>query len=145
MSQAFRAGTSFLSPQEMRTPEAICLTLVPSTPPSDGAGDSGGLLSRSASDLEVARLLVEVLDAEPTETQAQFRRLLGMFGSAGFGLLAAGRPKGFADLGPAQRERVLQRMSTSSVPILRQAFQAIKRPSTFLFYSAAAAGEAEPK
>jgi choline dehydrogenase-like flavoprotein len=144
MSQALSAGTSFLSPQERRTLEAICLTLVPSTPPSDGAGDSGGLLSRSAPDLEVARLLVDVLDAEPTETKAQFRRLLGMFGNAGFGLLAAGRPKGFADLGPAVRERVLQRLSTSSIPVLRQAFQAVKRPSTFLFYSAAPLGEANP-
>ena len=144
MSQTGSGVTSFLSPQEMRTLEAICLTLVPSTSPVDGVTDTGGLLSRSASDLEVARLLVDVLAAEPAEIQAQFRRLLGMFGSAGFGLLASGRLKGFADLGPAQRERVLQRMSTSSVPILRQAFQAIKRPSTFLFYSAAAAGEANP-
>ncbi|HEV2029000.1 MAG TPA: GMC family oxidoreductase N-terminal domain-containing protein [Candidatus Dormibacteraeota bacterium] len=143
MSPAGTAGTSFLSGQETRTLEAVCLTLVPSTPPVDGAGDAGGLLSRSASDLQVARLLVDVLAAEPAETQAQFRRLLGMFGSAGFGLLASGRPRGFADLDPNLRERVLQRMSTSSIPVLRQAFQAVKRPSTFLFYSAPV-GDANP-
>jgi choline dehydrogenase-like flavoprotein len=134
---------SFLSQEDMRTLEAVCLALVPSTPPIDGTEDPGGLLSRSASDLEVARLLVEVLAAETLETQTQFRRLLGMFGSAGFGLLASGRPKGFADLDPEQRERVLQRMSTSSIPLVRQAFQAVKRSSIFLFYSAPM-GETNP-
>jgi choline dehydrogenase-like flavoprotein len=127
----------------MRTLEAVCETLVPATPPIDGAGDTGGLLSRSAGDLEVARLLVEVLGAESVETQGQFRRLLGLFGSAGFGLITSGRPRGFADLSPVLRERVLQRMSTSSIPVLRQGFQAVKRPSTFLFYSAPV-GESNP-
>ncbi|MDQ2942925.1 MAG: GMC family oxidoreductase N-terminal domain-containing protein, partial [Candidatus Dormibacteraeota bacterium] len=128
---------SFLSPAEMRSLEAVCLALVPSTSPtSPGADGEGALMSRSASDLEVARLLVEVLAAEPTDTQARFRRLMGMFGSPTFGLLASGRPKGFADLDPRLRERALLRMSTSPIPLLRQAFQAVKRPSTFLFYSA---------
>jgi choline dehydrogenase-like flavoprotein len=134
--------TTLLTLQEMRTLEAVCLTLVPSAPPVDGI-DTGGLMARSASDLEVARLLVEVLAAEPADTHAQFRRLLGIFGSAGFGLLASGRPRGFADLEPRLRERVLQRMSTSSIPVLRQAFQALKRPSTFLFY-AATVGDTNP-
>jgi choline dehydrogenase-like flavoprotein len=135
---------SFLSREEMRTLEAVCLALVPSIPPMEGGDDAGGLLSRSASDLEVARLLVEVLGAESPDTHAQFRRLLAMFGSAGFGLLASGRPKGFADLDPRLRERVLQRMSTSAIPVIRQAFQAVKRPSTFLFYSAPVGGDANP-
>ena len=135
---------SFLSREEIRTLEAVCLALVPSIPPMEGGDDAGGLLSRSASDLEVARLLVEVLGAESPDTHAQFRRLLAMFGSAGFGLLASGRPKGFADLDPRLRERVLQRMSTSAIPVIRQAFQAVKRPSTFLFYSAPVGGDANP-
>ena len=41
MSARGVAQTSFLSPQEMRTLEAVCQTLVPSTPPIDGAGDAG--------------------------------------------------------------------------------------------------------
>ena len=143
MSLSATNEESFLSRAEMRTLEAICLALVPSIQSAEGAGDPGGLLSRSASDLEIARLLVEVLAPEPAETHAQFRRLLGMFGSAGFGLLTSGRPKGFADLEPRQRESVLRRMSTSSVPVLRQAFQAVKRPATFLFY-AAPVGDANP-
>ena len=129
---------SFLSAEETRTLEAICLALVPSIPAAD---DPGGLMARSASDLDVARLVVEVLAAEPPETRSQFRRLLVLFGNPIFGLVAAGRLKGFAGLSPQQRERALQRMSTSPIPMLRQAFQAVKRPAAFLFYAAPAAGD----
>jgi choline dehydrogenase-like flavoprotein len=101
-------------------------------------------MARSAADLEVARLVVEVLAAEPPETRDGFRRLLGLLGSPLFGLIAAGQPNGFADLSPQQRERALQRMSTSPIPVLRQAFQALKRPATFLFYSAPAGGDTNP-
>ena len=143
MSQPATGRKSFLSSAEMSTLEAICQALVPSMEPPQGEDDPGGMLSRSASDLQVARLLVDVLGTESPETHAQFRRLLGMFGSAGFGLLTSGRPKGFADLDQRQRESVLRRMSTSSIPLLRRAFQAVKRPTTFLFY-AATAGDANP-
>jgi choline dehydrogenase-like flavoprotein len=128
---------SFLSAREMRTLEAICLTLVPSIPAAD---DIGGLMARPATDLDLARLVVDVLAAEPAETRSQFRRLLTLFGSPIFGLAFAGRPKGFARLSPQQRERALQRMSTSSIAMVRQAFQAVKRPAAFLFYAAPEAG-----
>jgi choline dehydrogenase-like flavoprotein len=131
----------FLSAEETRTFEAICLALVPSILAAD---DTGGLMARSASDLEVASLVVEVIAAEPPETRAQFRRLLGLFGSPIFGLVAAGRLKGFAGLSPQQRERALLRMSTSSIPMLRQAFQAVKRPAAFLFYAAPDGGDTNP-
>ncbi len=137
-------SSSFLSAQEARTLEAVCLALLPSLKPADGGHDAGGLMARSASDLEVARLVVDVLASEPAETRAQFRRLLALLGNSVFGLPAYGRLKGFADLGPQQRERALQRMSTSSIPMLRQAFQALKRPAAFLFYAAPADGDANP-
>jgi choline dehydrogenase-like flavoprotein len=128
------SGT-FLSPAEVRTLEAVCDTLVPSTPPSAGAEDPGRLLARSASDLDVAGLLANALAPEPPETKARFRQLLGQMGSPIFGLLLTGRPRGFAQLPPPLRERALQRMAESPLPFLRQAFQALKRPVTFIFYS----------
>jgi choline dehydrogenase-like flavoprotein len=135
---------SFLSAEETRTLEAVCLALVPSLPPVDGGDDADGLMARSATDLDVVRLVVEALAAEPRETRAQFRRLLALFGSPFFGLVAAGRLKGFADLSPLHRERALQRMSTSPIPVLREAFQAVKGPVTFLFYAAPAGGDTNP-
>jgi choline dehydrogenase-like flavoprotein len=137
-------SSSFLSAKETRTLQALCLALLPSLPPSDGSADAGGLMARSASDLDVAGLVVGVLAAEPAETRAQFQQLLTVFGSRAFGLLACGRPKGFADLSPFQRERALQRMSTSPIPIVRQAFQAVKRPAAFLFYAAPTSGDTNP-
>jgi choline dehydrogenase-like flavoprotein len=131
---------TFLSAAETRSLEAVCDALAPSIPPPPGTPDPGGLLARSASDLDVARLLVEALTSEPPETHALLRRLLAIFGSPAFGLLAAGRPKGFADLDPRLRERALQRMSTSSIPVVRQAFQVLKRLVTFIFYSAPVGG-----
>ena len=131
---------TFLTTAQTRNLEAVCEALVPSIPPPAGGGDPGGLLARSASDLDVARLLVEALSAEPPETHALFRRLLAMFGSPAFGLLAAGSPRGFADLQPQLRERALRRMSTSPIPMVRQAFQVLKRLVTFIFYSAPMGG-----
>src|ERR1700704_4322135 len=96
---------SFLSPAETRTLEALCLALVPSIPPPAGGGDAAGLMARSGSDLDLARLVVGVLASEPPETRAKFRRLIAIFGSPAFGLFAAAQLKGFADLSPNQRER----------------------------------------
>ena len=127
---------SFLSAAETRTLEAVCDTLMPSTPPPAGQEDPGGLLSRSASDLHVAGLFVEALAPETPETQARFRQLLRLMSNPLFGLILAGRPRGFADLPPGARERVLQRMGESALPALRQAFQALKRPVAFIGYSA---------
>jgi gluconate 2-dehydrogenase subunit 3-like protein len=137
-------SSSLLSAREARTLEAVCLALLPSLGPPDGGENGRGLMARSASDLEVASLVVDVLASEPPETRAQFRRLLAILGSPVFGLLACGRASGFADLSPQQRERALQRMSTSPIPMLRQAFQAFKRPATFLFYAAPGGGDANP-
>ena len=130
---------TFLSAAETRTLEAVCDALMPSIAPV-GGDDPGGLMSRAASDLDVAGVLVEALAAMDVETQARFRQLLGFMGSPVFGLLLAGRPNGFAQLPPRLQERALQRMAESPLPVLRQAFQALKRPATFIFYSAPIGG-----
>lgn len=124
-----------MSSAEAQTLEAICNALVPSI--QDGkASDPGGLLALSASDLDVATLLAQALAGEPLEAQARFRQLLRLVGSPRFGLIMAGRPLGFAQMPPPMRERVLQKMSTSSLPFIRQAFQALKRSILFIFYAA---------
>jgi choline dehydrogenase-like flavoprotein len=130
---------TFLSAAEFQTLKAVCDALMPSIPAAE-LEDPGGLMSRSASDIDVAGVLAEALAATDAETQARFRQLLGFMGSPLFGLLLAGRPSGFAQLTPRLRERALQRMAESPLPMLRQAFQALKRPATFIFYSAPVGG-----
>ena len=126
---------SFLSTAETRTLEAICDAFVPSI--QDGTtGDPGGLLACSASDLDVAGLLVQALSGEPPEARARFKQLLRLLGSPGFGLMMAGRPLGFAQMPPPLRERVLQKMAISPLAFNRQAFQALKRSALFIFYAA---------
>ena len=125
---------SFLSDPERETLEAVCDALVPSI---HGAGtDPGGLLSRAASDLDVAGLLEQALADQPADAKRQFRGLLRLFGSRGFGLTMAGRPAGFAHLPPRLQERVLQKLAASPLPLNRKAFQALKRAVLFIFYAA---------
>jgi choline dehydrogenase-like flavoprotein len=128
---------SFLSAGETRTLEAVCNALMPSIADVE---DPRGLMSRSASDLDVAGSLVGALAGMDGQTQARFRQLLGFMGSPLFGLLLAGRPKGFARLPARLQERVLKRMAESPFAMLRQAFQALKRPVAFIFYSAPIGG-----
>jgi choline dehydrogenase-like flavoprotein len=130
-----------LTVSEIRTLEAICDALIPNTRPAAGVDDPGGLLARSASDIGVTGFLVNALAAAPPETWARFRQLLRLLGSPVFGLLLAGRPSGFASLPPRLRETALRRMAESRLPLLRQAFQALKRPVAFIFYSAPVGAE----
>ena len=125
----------FLSHAERQTLEAVCETFVPSIR-ATGTDDPGGLLACSASDLDVSGLLAQALAAEPADALPQFRRLLRLLGSPGFGLMMAGRPVGFAQLAPPLRESVLLKMSASQLPVNRQAFQALKRSALFIFYAA---------
>lgn len=128
------SAETFLSPAERQTLEAVCDALVPRI--LAAGPDPGGLLSRAASDVDLAGLLEHALAAEPQDATRQFRRLLRLLGSPGFGLMMAGRPAGFAQLPPTLRERVLQRMAISPLPLNRQAFQALKRAVLFTFYAA---------
>jgi choline dehydrogenase-like flavoprotein len=127
---------ALLSPEETTTLEAICDALVPSIAPTDSGDGAAGLLSRPASNLDVAGLLVGALASADGETRNRFRGLLQLMGSPAFGFLMTGRPKGFAQLPAEWKEKTLQRMAVSRLPFLRQAFQALKRPVTFIFYSA---------
>lgn len=118
---------------ERKTLEAVCDAFVPSVRVS--GANPPGLFARAASDLDVAALVVQALGAEP-EALSRFRMLLRLLGSPAFGLTMAGRPLGFAQLPPSLREKVLQKMSASSLPFNRQAFQALKRTVLFVFYAA---------
>ncbi len=127
---------SLLTPAEKRTLEAICEALAPSVPPPSGESDPYGLYARTAADLQISQRIMEALALESPESRKDFRRLLNTLNSPLAGMVLAGRPQGFAGLSLPARETALRKMSTSSLPDLRQGFQAVKRLALFLFYAA---------
>jgi len=126
----------WLSPEEFRLIEAVCDTLLPSLePPIDSSEEVAAYYRRNASDLHVAMLLAETLAHENAETQTEFRQLLAMMASPLGGLLLIANPKPFINLQPEQREKYLLAMANSPMGQLRQGYQALKRLTTFIFYS----------
>lgn len=138
------SGVAWLSPSELRTLTAICEALIPSLPAPAGEEVASDFYARSATDLGVAQLVAETLAQESPETRAQFKQLLGLLQSPVAGALLMGRPHSFAQAPVAAREAALRKMSVSSVPTLRQGFQAVKRLAAFIFYSAPVADGVNP-
>lgn len=138
------ATTDWLTPAEMRTLEAVCEALLPPTPPPAGENDADGYYARSASDLGVATLMAEALSLQSSETRAQFKQLLGLMGRPLFGALLLGRPRRFDRMPLAAREAALRKMRDSSMPALRQGFQALKRLTSFVYFGAPMADGVNP-
>ncbi|MDF2626268.1 MAG: glucose-methanol-choline oxidoreductase [Symbiobacteriaceae bacterium] len=107
-----------LSGRQWQTLRAVCETLIP------GAGD--GLPER----------VVQVLaTSDNPRDLVQFRQALMLLGAPGLGLFLHGEGRPFAELGRSEQEAVLRRWGSHSLPLLRQAFQAFKRLTGFLYAS----------
>jgi choline dehydrogenase-like flavoprotein len=128
-------ATSWLSPEEMRTLEAVCDALIPATPPPPGESDSHGFYARAASDLGVAQAMAEVLGQQSPQSQRDFKQLLRTLGSPLGGILTVGRPRSLTRMPLEARQAALYRLSTSRTARLRQGFQAVKRLAEATFYS----------
>jgi choline dehydrogenase-like flavoprotein len=135
-TEAQTLTSSWLTPSELRTLEAICEALAPAVSPPEGKADPPGFYARSARDLPIAELISSTLAAESPETQRDFKRLLNTLDAPLLGMMLTGRPRRFADMSLDMREAALRRMSTSRLADLRQGFQAVKRLALFLFYAA---------
>ncbi|MCS6909699.1 MAG: FAD-dependent oxidoreductase [Anaerolineales bacterium] len=132
----------FLTDSQFATLTALCDTLVPSIERSD---DPHGFWKRKASDLDVPRLVARaVRDLQSDEQQREFKQLLDYLERPFMAGVLTGHFKSFVQLTPKQRERVLQRWAVSPLPQLRRAFQALKRLTTALFYSAPDESGANP-
>lgn len=124
----------FLNDTQFATLTALCDTLAPSL---ERADDPHGFWACSASDLEIPRLFtLAVRDLQSPEQGRELKLLLDALGRGATALPLTGHRKPFAALAPLERERVLQRWSTSPLPPLRRAFQALKRLTLALYYSA---------
>ena len=124
---------SLLSPDERTTLLWICGALFPRLEAT--GGDDAELFTADAVSLGVPGAVEEALAAVPQEQVQDFRLLLRALDHPLFVLGIIGKAKSFRSLRAEDRERVLLAMATSSVPLARKGFQAVKRLASFLFYS----------
>jgi hypothetical protein len=123
-----------LSREQFEALTALCDTLVPAI---DVPDDPHGFWKRRASDLAIPELIVEtVFTLQDEVSQAQLKQLLGALSHPISSAIITGRFKRFADLPLDEREAILRGWSVSPIGFLRQSFQAIKRLTHVLFYSA---------
>ena len=124
---------SLLSPSERTTLLWICGALFPRL--EAAGGDEPALFAADAVSLGVPAAIEEALASVPPEQLQDFRLLLRALDHPLFVLGIAGKAKSFRSLRAEEREKVLLTMATSSVPLARKGFQAVKRLTAFLFYS----------
>lgn len=123
----------FLTDPQFATLVALCNTIVPTI---DHGDDPHGFWARRATDLDVPRLFTRtVRDLQSPEQGRELKLLLDALGRGASALPLTGHAKPFTALTALERERVLQRWSTSPLPPLRRAFQALKRLTLALYYA----------
>src|SRR5262252_3210646 len=121
-----------LSERERTALAAVCDALHPSLAPE--GPDDPTLFAASATGQGVPHAAEEALGVLAPADRRQLVRLLRLLEGHLLGL-TIGKPRRFSALKPADRERLLRSMSTSRIPLLRSGFQALKRLSSFLYYS----------
>jgi len=120
-----------LTNDERAALSAACDALFPArTVPGDKDPIDCGALS-----LSVPARIEETMTAMAERQRAELRLLLRMLEQPGLMIVLAGRARRFSQLDADTRGKVLRRMSTSPVPQLRTAFQALLRLSAFHQYS----------
>ncbi|MHB8627595.1 MAG: GMC family oxidoreductase N-terminal domain-containing protein [Aggregatilineales bacterium] len=126
--------THMFTDRQLTTLRAVCDTLIPAL---DCPPDRHGLYARAASDLNVAeRLDTGLPDVIDAAAQMQLRLFLDALDQSLVNGLLNGIAHPFVELSLDQRTLVLRTWSESRVPQQRQAFQAVKRLTFFMFYSA---------
>jgi choline dehydrogenase-like flavoprotein len=124
---------SLLSPGERTTLLWVCGALFPRL---EAVGsDDRELFAADAVSLGVPAAMEEALAAVPPEQVQDLRLLLRALDHPLFVLGIAGKAKSFRSLRAEEREHVLLAMATSSVPLARKGFQAVKRLAALLFYA----------
>ena len=120
-----------LSQAERETLRSVCDTLIPSIP------DSSSFYLRKASDILVDQVLSDTVEGalQPANSR-DFKRVLDIFDSRLFNLALGGRVVRFSDLGDEARQSYLASWRDSGLGLKRTAFQALKRLTCFLAYTA---------
>ncbi len=121
-----------LTERERAALTAACDAFHPSLAP-EGADDPT-LFSASAASLGVPRAAEDAIDMLAPADRRALLRLLRLLEGPLLGL-TIGKPRRLSAMKPADRDRLLRSMSTSRLPPLRSGFQALRRLSSFLYYS----------
>ncbi len=106
--------------------------------------DPDGYWQRKASDLDVPEKIVELVGMLPYENKKELLQLLQLVDNPMLGLTWLGPMKRIQDLSPVQREKMLQKWSKSSVPLLRKAFNDVKRLTGVIFFGDMQEGKKNP-
>ena len=112
----------------------VCGALFPRLEPR--GDDDPQLFGADALTVGVPAAIEEALATVPARQSHDLRRLLRALDNPMFVLALVGKPRSFKALTAPDREKALLAMATSSIPVLRQGFQALKRLASFLFYAA---------
>ena len=128
------SGAGPLADQERRALAAVCDAMMPRLEPREG--DSSRLFELRASDVGLAGAVEQAMTALSARQIRELRLFIRLIDSPLFMLPMVGRASGIAAMQPAHREAALLALATSSLPIVRTGYQALKRLATFLFYSA---------
>jgi choline dehydrogenase-like flavoprotein len=124
-----------LAPRERRTLDAVCETFFPRLAPPAGAAAARVHYTTGAVDVGLADAVAAAIEALSQRQATELRLFLRFLDTRGFMLIAAATPTAFASLPADRRERALLRMAHHPWGIIRTGFQALRRLSSFLFYS----------
>jgi choline dehydrogenase-like flavoprotein len=127
------ASASVLSERERAVLAAVCDAFHP--PLAAGPGDDERLFAASAVDMGVPAAAEDAINLLGPAQRAELRRLLRLLDNGMVGFFLSRSARGVSAMTAEERGRLLTAMSTSTIPQVRSGFQALKRLSSFLFYS----------
>lgn len=130
-----RGPLRLLTPEEHATFAALAEAIVPGEGAAVLAGAGSGTSWPSATDVDCAGKADALLAACHPSIGRDFRRLLGLFESAAFGLVVHGRPTRCSRLGAAGRAARLSAWRRSRLTLLRTGALALTRLAHATYYS----------
>jgi choline dehydrogenase-like flavoprotein len=124
---------SALSDRERAVLAALCVAFHPRLVPREG--DLPELFGTSAGELGVPGAAEEAIALLTADQRNDLRRFLRMLDNRFAALAIAGSMRSVTSMTLDDRERLLGSLATSRIGQIRTGFQAIKRLSSFLFYT----------
>ncbi len=110
--------------KQIKTLEHICLAFIPTIVKG---GDNDGYWERKGTDLPVVEEIEKIIASLPIENQKSFLDLLKILDSKLLGLTWWGALKSIQNLNDIQKQKLLNRWAKSPIPLLRGAYNALKK------------------